>query len=205
MGFNEVESCIKEWLEIECKTNPLVLNYNKFGIRQTTDKAISLSNNERIKKLSEDLNKRVLKPNKSILITGSGGYLGQTLIKMLRNSNYHIIAFDLNKQRINILFDAYKNVECVDKNDLINGKIRLGNVDYLIHCGFARPHCTNEEIADSLSFTSELFAAATLNQVSAIINISSQVYMGRNKLHRGTKVFRQCPKPLMPQLNMPQS
>ena len=49
MGFNEVEYCIKEWLGLPMQNDPLVLNYNHFGIRQTADKSISLAilnNNE---------------------------------------------------------------------------------------------------------------------------------------------------------------
>ena len=62
--------------------------------------------------------------------------------------------------------------------DLNNGKFRLGEADYIIHCGFARPHCTKQQIAESLAFTNKLFGLASLNQASAIINISSQAVYG---------------------------
>src|SRR5690606_25191477 len=42
MGFNEVEACIKSWLGIDTNNNLLKINDNRFGIRQTTDKSISL-------------------------------------------------------------------------------------------------------------------------------------------------------------------
>ncbi|MEI7675357.1 MAG: NAD-dependent epimerase/dehydratase family protein [Bacteroidales bacterium] len=194
MGFNEVEACIKEWLNIENDIKSLILNYDKFGIRQTTDKAISLSANERVKRLSETLNSRVLKPCKTILVTGASGFLGQTLIKRLSTEFNEVIAFSTSKEKILKLFVDYKNVECHDINDYLNGNLRLGNIDYIVHCGFARPHCTNEEIAESLKFTSELFASATLNQVTAIINISSQSVYGTNQTPKWTEQTHVMPE-----------
>ena len=42
MGFNEVEASIKKWLNIDSDNISLELNYERFGIRQTSDKAIPL-------------------------------------------------------------------------------------------------------------------------------------------------------------------
>ena len=75
MGFNEVESCIKNWLNIDADINPLQMDYSKFGCRQTTDKAISLSANLQVKAMSLAINKRELKPNFTLMITGAGGFL----------------------------------------------------------------------------------------------------------------------------------
>jgi len=44
--------------------------------------------------------------------------------------------------------------------------------------GFTRPHGSNEQIAQSLKFTNELFTRAVINQIPAIINISSQSVYG---------------------------
>ncbi len=187
LGFNEVETCINEWLSIDQAIHPLKLNYDKFGIRQTTDKAISLSNNERVKHLSAKLNNKVLKPHKTVLVTGSGGYLGQALIPLLSAESYEIIAFDLSKEKINQLYESYKNVKCVDYFDFLNGRIQLGHADYLIHCGFARPYTSNEQIAQSLKFTEELFTSALINQVSAIVNISSQSVYGTKQNPKWTE------------------
>ena len=178
MGFNEVETCIKDWLDIDAEINPLQMNYNKFGIRQTADKAIELSANNEVKKMSLAINNRALKEVKTLFITGAGGYLGQTLINMIQTEAYEIIAFDLTKDKTSQLYASYDNVQCVDTKDFDKGIIRLGEADYIIHCGFARPHCTQEQIAESLAFTNKLFGLAALNQVPAIINISSQAVYG---------------------------
>ena len=178
MGFNEVETCIKNWLDIDAEINPLKMNYNKFGIRQTADKAIELSANDEVKRMSLSINNRALKEVKTLFITGAGGYLGQTLIKMLQQEPYEIIAFDLTKDKTSQLYASYDKVQCVDVNDFNRGVIRLGEADYIIHCGFARPHCTQQQIAESLAFTNRLFGLAALNQVPAIINISSQAVYG---------------------------
>ncbi len=178
MGFNEVETCIKEWLNIENEINPLALNYAKFGIRQTTDKALDLSYNNAIKDLSQTINKRILKPKKSILITGAGGFLGSELTRELCLNGYQVGAFDLSKALISEKFQALEQVTCFDIDDLKSGRLRLGNFDTLIHCAFARPHCTQKEIAESLRFTSELFGMAAMTQIASVINISSQSIYG---------------------------
>jgi len=89
-----------------------------------------------------------------------------------------IWAFSLNKEKATKLLG--NNVaKCFDKTDLENGTLPLGNVDILLHCGFARPHRTNEQIADSLAFTNDLFIRAAMNCVPAIINVSSQSVYGQ--------------------------
>jgi len=178
IGFNEVETCIKDWLGIYSESHSLQLNCDRFGTRQTADKAISLSNNSEVRALSSMLNKGALKTVRTVMVTGARGYLGHSLVTRLAQKGYEVFAFNRSKKEIEELFSSYENVKCYDSSDLDSGAIRLGMVEYLIHCGFARPHCTNEEIADSLEFTNRLICKAILNQVPAIINISSQSVYG---------------------------
>ncbi|HEY5592384.1 MAG TPA: NAD-dependent epimerase/dehydratase family protein [Paludibacter sp.] len=174
MGFNEVEACVKEWLGIDKGTNQLRFNYNRFGIRQTEDKSIPIERNNKVKILSEKLNQKINKKKKTILITGACGYLGQNLInQLIEEDEYELWLFDLEKGRMLDTFNG-KIENIFDKRDLEYGKIQLGNVDILLHLGFARPHHSNEEIADSLNFTIQLFTRANAHQIPAIINISSQ-------------------------------
>jgi len=62
MGFNEVEACIKKWLDIG-DTKNLKINYDRFGIRQVMDKAIAKNNSEKIKDLFNniDFSKKMIK------------------------------------------------------------------------------------------------------------------------------------------------
>lgn len=182
MGFNEVETCIKEWLHLENEVNPLELNYAKFGIRQTTDKALDLNYNREVANLSKTINNRTLKAERSILITGAGGFLGSELVRELSRKNYQVGAFDLSKSAISSKFERLENVICFDMDDLKSGRLRLGNFDILIHCAFARPHCTQKEIAESLRFTSELFGMAAMTQIASVIHISSQSVYGTKQL-----------------------
>lgn len=199
MGFNEVETCIKNWLDIDAEVNPLQMNYNKFGIRQTADKAIELSANAKVEAMSLAINKRALKEVKTIFITGAGGYLGQTLIKMLQAKPYEIVAFDLTKEKTSQLYANFTNVACVDTADVKKGIFRLGEADYIIHCGFARPHCTQQQIADSLKFTNLLFGMASLHQVAAIINISSQAVYGTTQEPLWTELTPPMPETIYAQ------
>lgn len=174
MGFNEVESCVKEWLEIDKGKNQLRFNYNRFGIRQTEDKSIPIERNKKVVGLCEKLNQKLAKKRKTVLITGACGYLGQNLIKQLIKENeFELWIFDLDKGKLKETFNA-KTENIFDKSDLEHGRIQLGNIDILLHLGFARPHRTTEEIANSLKFTAELFTRAVTHHVPAIINISSQ-------------------------------
>jgi nucleoside-diphosphate-sugar epimerase len=181
MGFNEVEACVKEWLEIDKGKNTIKINHNRFGIRQTSDKSIPIERNDKVLSIYKKINGMVIKKKKTLLITGSGGYLGQNVINELLKSNsdsFEIWAFDLDKSKLKQLFDG-RVQSCFDIEDLEKGRVQLGNIDILLHFGFARSHYTNSEIANSLQFTNGLFTRAVTNHVPAIINISSQSVYGQ--------------------------
>jgi nucleoside-diphosphate-sugar epimerase len=182
MGFNEVEACVKEWLGLDKGKNQLRFNYNRFGIRQTADKSIPIERNQEVENFSKKINGKILKPKKTVFITGACGYLGQNLInKLAINNEFNVWAFDLDKEKLKILH-AGKVENLYDTDDLNSGEVQLGNVDILLHLGFTRPHGTNEQIAQSLQFTNELFTRAVMHHAPAIINISSQsVYGLQNK------------------------
>nr|WP_319510893.1 NAD-dependent epimerase/dehydratase family protein [uncultured Draconibacterium sp.] len=178
MGFNEVEACVKEWLGIDKGKNQLRFNYNRFGVRQTADKSIPLERDQEVLNLFQTINQRKIKSRKTLLITGAGGYLGRNLIKKLSvEEKYEIWAFSLDKKKTKYLLG--EQVDAVfDEDDLETGRISLGNVDILLHMGFTRPHGSDQQIADSLKFTGDLFTRASTNHIPAIINISSQSVYG---------------------------
>jgi len=194
MGFNEVEACIRKWLDVPGGTAPLKINQNNFGIRQTADKVVPLERNAEVRAISASVNGQSLKTKKTVLITGAGGYLGRNLIEdMLNYEQYDIQAMGISKEALLEKFSG-KAVECFSIDDMRQGRMSLGQVDRLIHCAFGRPHCSAEQIADSLSFTSELFTNAVTQQVPAIINISSQSVYGISRPSPWTEELPAAPE-----------
>ncbi len=196
MGFNEVEECVKSWLGIPSEKGRLILNNKKFGIRQVADKAIPIGYEEKVRHLYSLLNKKKTNDRKVLLITGSSGYLGRNLINAIYSSGlYTIWAFSLDKENSRRVLD-HKVDRYVDRNDFENGNIAFGSIDTLLHFGFARPHCGNDQIADSLSFTSDLFRVVGMHHVPEMINISSQSVYGQGTpppWNENTPVFPSTP------------
>ncbi len=178
MGFNEVEACVKEWLELDKGKNKLFFNYGRFGMRQTADKSVAIERNQEVADLFKQLNKSKIKNKKVIFITGITGYLGQNLVnELIKYPNFEIWGYGTDKDKTTHLFEG-KIHSIYDNEDLRKGYIPFGNVDILLHLGFARPHNGFQKIAESLQFTHELFTRATSHQIPAIINISSQSVYG---------------------------
>ena len=180
MGFNEVEACINEWLKLSDKKVTLSINYNLFGVRQIADKAINISRNSTAKKVLKSIVKSDPLPINNLLLTGATGYLGLNLIdKIIEDQlNFNVWALVRDKKKAKDLLP--KRVILYDENDLMDGTLAMGNVDFLIHSGFARPYRSTKEIAGSLLFTSKLFRKAVANHVANIINISSQSVYGQD-------------------------
>ena len=179
MGFNEVESCIKQWLGIRQSDEKLIFNHGRFGIRQTADKSIDFDRNVAVWDIYKTINKKISKRKKNILITGATGYLGRNLIRelLLNNNEFNIWAWSRDKRKLVELFAD--NVIAYDVKDFEEGILSMGNIDILLHAGFARPHCTTNEIAESIEFSTRFLTKAFQNQVPHIINISSQSVYGQ--------------------------
>ncbi|MGM0635461.1 MAG: NAD-dependent epimerase/dehydratase family protein [Bacteroidota bacterium] len=180
MGFNEVEACVKEFLEIDKGQNQIRFNELKFGMRQTADKAVLIENNNKISEQFSQLHpnqKKAIKP--VLLVTGASGFLGKELIKSLKKENkFEVWLLGRNKQKLKDVFD--KTFICFDYDDFQNDRIHLGYVDTLVHLGFARPHKSNLEIAQSVALSNQLFTKTSLHHIPYIINISSQSVYGNS-------------------------
>ena len=180
MGFNEVEACIKQWLGIRSKEEMLVLNYNRFGIRQTADRVIDFDRNNKVLDIYKRINKSIVKSKKIILISGATGYLGRNLVKELLlnySTDFEIWLLVRDKQKINSIFKD--RIKSFDIFDFENGILSIGNVDIFLHAGFSRPHSSSKEIAESIAFSSKILGKAFQNHVANIINISSQSVYGQ--------------------------
>ncbi len=182
MGFNEVEACIKSWLNLPKNNNILQLNHTVFGIRQFKNKVVNNDRNKDVQNLFSQINKLDTVSSKKLLITGATGFLGRNLITELLNQNagFTIITLVRDIKKAKLLLP--KKVQIFDEVDLEIGKLSFGNIDVLLHLGFARPHKSHLEIAQSLAFTGKIFRRAIANQVGSIINISSQSVYGQTSL-----------------------
>ncbi|NNL80658.1 MAG: NAD-dependent epimerase/dehydratase family protein [Flavobacteriaceae bacterium] len=180
LGFNEVDACIRSWLHLDDKRSKLTFNPNLFGLRQTSNKVVHLSRSEEVSELVEILSPKETKNKQTLLITGSTTYLGLNLLETLSSEypeDYHIWVLSRDVEKAKYLHSD--NVRIFGFSDLEQGKLPIGNVDFLIHTAFSRPFKSKEDIANSLRITSKLFSIAAQHQVAHIINVSSQSVYGR--------------------------
>ena len=197
IGFNEVERCIIEWLGIKNNEKQLELSYKKIGVRQTKDKTISIYENLPIKTISEELNNEKLNESeKTVLVTGASGYLGQNLVLKLLEQNYSVFTLARDKKKLQQIFPESKKLALFDTKDYHSGELQLGLVDILIHCAFARPYLSEKEIAESLKFSNFIFQDATKFQIPSVINISSQSVYGKKYRHSKTETTEVAPDSL---------
>ncbi len=143
MGFNEVEACVKEWLWIASGSNKIGLNTNRFGLRQTADRAVSLDKNSQVRELSTKLHASPVSIRKRILLTGASGYLGRELAARIEaeGDQYELIALGRSRERLESTLKEQRP-KCLTYDEFNNGGFSLGTADILIHAGFARPHCS---------------------------------------------------------------
>src|SRR5690606_21884747 len=115
----------------------------------------------------------------NILITGASGFLATEIINQLQHTEHSIFALSSNKEKL-----TSKNEENIislyDFEDWNKNLVPMDNIDVVIHCAFARAHKGGAEIAKSLLFTQKLFETFSKNQVSSVINISTQEVYGKN-------------------------
>ena len=128
--------------------------------------------------MEKEIEKSASNKNKTILITGAGGFLGGELIQQLsQNSNYKIIALTSQKKKLLSRFSHVDQLECFSIEEWKNGNIPWKQVDTLIHCAFAIVS-DGEKLGDSLNFTREIFEDAQKWEVASIVNISSRSVYG---------------------------
>ena len=194
MGFNEVEASVKSWLGIE-NTQTIQINKNRFGIRQTTDKSVSLEANSEVSNQVKYLNQGD-ENRKLVAVTGASGFLGQSLIRELKKRDeFRLVAIGRDIEKLKSKFENM-SIELVSLDSLFDSNFKIGSIDVFIHAGFARPHSSLKEISESIILSNKLFTLLGMHQIPEIINISSQSVYGQHTMPLWTEEI--LPVPIIP-------
>lgn len=109
---------------------------------------------------------------KTILVTGSTGYIGSRLVTALSEEKcYRVIGAVEDDFGITDRYQCGDYLETISNRELLNGN--LSGIDYVVNCAFARSN-DPRLLADALDFTSKLALAYQRIGVGSLINISSQ-------------------------------
>lgn len=107
---------------------------------------------------------------KSIVIIGSGGMLGSTLLKKIaKDSEYHIYGITSQKQRLTKEYSEFNHVSIFSSVS----EIPIEKIDVTINCSFPR-HNKGKELATAFNFTENIIDQLAEKSCSHFINISSQ-------------------------------
>lgn len=111
-----------------------------------------------------------------VVITGSGGMLGSTLLEKLKNEKrFKIIAVTSQVEKLSKLYKGYDNISIVDSLDMINGD----DSSICVNCAFPRTQ-NGETLAKAMFTTEKLINELMLKNCEYIINISSQSVYAQN-------------------------
>jgi nucleoside-diphosphate-sugar epimerase len=178
LGFNEVDACIRDWLGLESAGSALRLNVRRFGVRQTADRVAAAGP---IREARASFGRVPERAARIVFVTGASGHLGGNFVSRLASDARYELWFCARDPDRASNHLPQRGGRWFGTRDLLDGTLPLGHVDVIVHCAFARPHRSNDEIGASLEFTSELFARAALHQVPAIINLSTQLVYGQGR------------------------
>lgn len=120
--------------------------------------------------------------DKSIVITGSSGLVATELIsRLLRDTNYHIIAVSTHPDIVRERYRGFNNITCLALNDLRG--MTSCHIYAVVHCAFAR-NARGREIASSIQYLAELIEIVKNFSYSLplFINISSQSVYGQREI-----------------------
>ena len=131
---------------------------------------------------------------KTILITGSGGYLGSSLInQLLLEENYRIIAMSSQPQKLKDKYQNNSQIKCFENDYFQQHILPIDNIDAIIHLAFARRFSPDHEIAESINFSRDVFETAKLAKIPKIIYISSQGVYGNTSELRSVEKSKPAP------------
>jgi len=177
LGYDEIRNLIKSYYKTDIGVDRRYpTNTNGLVYRSLTDYYISHDDCKTFDQNNFWENESLTKVNR-VCVTGATGYIGYNLVSKLLKKGYKVDVLSSGADKAKLLFnDTIQNIYTF--NDLSNNKIPWGEIDCLIHLGFARPHFGDEQITRSLELTSELFSKASNFKVKSIINMSSRSVYG---------------------------
>lgn len=184
-GFNEVEAIILDAVD-QHSSHSLKQNSRKIGIRQVTNKTVSLDVWSHLSSaVNNSQSTRTNNSARNILVTGANSYLGRAVLKQLLVEEQFGDIFALVRRPER--FDGEQEpklpvgVKVISNDDLYQGRFNVGVVDIICHIASARPVHDQQTLADSLKFTQFLAHLSTTHQVPGFINISSQSVYGTGR------------------------
>ena len=93
------------------------------------------------------------------MIVGAGSVLGSNLINHIAQQEYYIYAVDLKKDLMISRINPHKNILFFDISELLNGKIKLSEIDIVIQCAFSRSQ-EGFALVESINLTETIFKIA---------------------------------------------
>lgn len=127
--------------------------------------------------------------NKTVIITGSDGFLGGKIIKrILSKTDWNILGLTMNldwplKMLDREGIEASDRIRFMTNADFLKEETELRDIYGAVHLAFARRVFPNADIASSLNFTSDIFHKLVDSHVDRVINMSSQgVYGGTEEI-----------------------
>lgn len=125
-----------------------------------------------------------------VVITGAGGFLGNSLLRELAELDEHqIVAATSRPDELRATLDAGNSV-IVDSTDLLESGT-LTSEDLVINCAFPRSS-DGFNLSSGLDYLSSLVSRAARNKVAGFINISSQSLYDQHRLRPARETDRLC-------------
>ncbi len=113
---------------------------------------------------------------RSIFITGAGGYFAWELIRQLSQKEFSIVAVSSDKRKIEKYYSGL-NIKCVSNNEVLGVGKYMGNCEFVVHTAFCRKS-DGELLLNSIKFLKGIAHLAMESGVKGFINLSSQSVYG---------------------------